>query len=644
MNKKARKPLTIAIISAVAVGAVFGGVRLYKSRSTSEVEVYPVYNLSTQYWGDSSTYSGYIVSGKTQIVTMKQGLVESVNVSEGDEVKEGDVLMVYNTDSLKLTLQSDEARIAVLESNLDIAQKQLNTYRYLRPSEEMPQVQEVVTDNGPLVLDESPITAKAFKSGEMTFKCDADTVVTADFLKLLRENPDSTAVFEMYEISGDASSADPSSSDYRAVMYARYTVSGSDSSLQIYTEEFETEVTLPAGEDEPETKEPETETEEPATETEEPATETEEPVTETEEPATETEETESETETGSIVPGGSSFSGFFAAGHGSGTRLILADKTVTGTVTIKRDVDPITDWRLGNGLEFTGDGVHISAGRDTVSFGEFESFTPVPYERFTTEYKGGYQPDGTENYMYSRADLAEMVKQQEKTVRDLGFELKEAELTYKQDQLVSESGEVKASISGTVTDLKDPAGVSAGESVMTVKGAGSYEVTFYISESKIPEIAEGDPISLIAYESGNFMTGTITEIDTSSPAEGTYWFGAENPNANSAYLATAELEDTGAELRIGEWCEITLDSGSGSSGNAWYLNKMFIRSDDSGSYVMKKDDSGKLVRQYIKTGKLIWSSYYEIKSGLTQEDWIAFPYGKTVTEGARVIEKDYPEY
>ena len=657
MNNKIRKPITIAVVIAIIIAAVFGGTKIIKSRSTSAVEVYPVYNLSTSYWGDSSSFDGYIASGKAQTITMKEGLVEQVNVAEGDEVMAGDVLMVYNTDSLKLALQSDEARIAVLESNLNNAQKQLNTYRYLRPSEEMPQAKEVVTDNGPLKLDKSPIDAKAFKKGDMTFKCDAETVVTAEFLKLLRDNPDSTAIFEMYEISGDSKVTDPESSDYSAVMYARYIVSGSDESLQIYTEEFETDVTLPAGEDEPvepdtESEEPPVDTEEPGSESEEPSSEsdTEEPPADTEEPPVDTEEPPVDTEepgpeTGSrALPGGVSGSRFISAGHGAGRQVIRAEKTVTGTVTIKREIDPITDWTLGEALEFTGNGVLISRGRNTVSFGEFESFSPIPYERFTTEYIGGYEPDGTENYMYSRDQLASMIKEQEKTIRDLGFTLKEAELTYKQDQLVSKSGEVKAVISGKITNFHDPAGVAPGEEIMTVKGNESYEVNFNISESKIPEVSVGDTISLIAYQSGNYMTGVITEIDTSAPADSMYWSGSENPNANSSYKAVAVLDDTGAELMIGEWCQVTLDSGAEETGEAWYMNKMFIRSDDSGNYVMMKDSSDRLVKQYVKTGKLLYSYYYEIKSGLTQEDMVAFPYGKSVVEGAPVIEKDYPEF
>ena len=39
-------------------------------------------------------------------------------------------------------------------------------------------------------------------------------------------------------------------------------------------------------------------------------------------------------------------------------------------------------------------------------------------------------------------------------------------------------------------------------------------------------------------------------------------------------------------------------------------------------------------------GKSLWGSYTEILSGLTEEDLIAFPYGKTVKEGAPAQEGD----
>ena len=40
------------------------------------------------------------------------------------------------------------------------------------------------------------------------------------------------------------------------------------------------------------------------------------------------------------------------------------------------------------------------------------------------------------------------------------------------------------------------------------------------------------------------------------------------------------------------------------------------------------------------TGKSLWGSYTEIRSGLTEDDFVAFPYGKNVKPGAATQESD----
>ena len=55
-----------------------------------------------------------------------------------------------------------------------------------------------------------------------------------------------------------------------------------------------------------------------------------------------------------------------------------------------------------------------------------------------------------------------------------------------------------------------------------------------------------------------------------------------------------------------------------------------------GRFCLQKEN-GKLVKQPVKTGKIFYGMV-EIKSGITEEDFIAFPYGKKVKEGASVKE------
>ena len=47
---------------------------------------------------------------------------------------------------------------------------------------------------------------------------------------------------------------------------------------------------------------------------------------------------------------------------------------------------------------------------------------------------------------------------------------------------------------------------------------------------------------------------------------------------------------------------------------------------------------GILEKRYIQVGGSLWGSYTEVRSGLTGEDWLAFPYGKEVHAGAETQE------
>ena len=63
-------------------------------------------------------------------------------------------------------------------------------------------------------------------------------------------------------------------------------------------------------------------------------------------------------------------------------------------------------------------------------------------------------------------------------------------------------------------------------------------------------------------------------------------------------------------------------------------------SDDGGKYVMIQGDNGKLQKKYVKTGKTVYGYEIEILDGLSDDDYIAVPYGKNVKEGARTVRED----
>ena len=68
------------------------------------------------------------------------------------------------------------------------------------------------------------------------------------------------------------------------------------------------------------------------------------------------------------------------------------------------------------------------------------------------------------------------------------------------------------------------------------------------------------------------------------------------------------------------------------------LQNAFIRTEGGESYVYVRNDEGVLEKRIIQTGVSQNGFYTPIYGGVTQEDLVAFPYGKHVKEGAKTYE------
>ena len=73
--------------------------------------------------------------------------------------------------------------------------------------------------------------------------------------------------------------------------------------------------------------------------------------------------------------------------------------------------------------------------------------------------------------------------------------------------------------------------------------------------------------------------------------------------------------------------------GEGQQGEL-YINNAFVLTEGAGSFVYLRGEDGNLEKRQIRLGGMLWGEYSKVTDGLTADDWIAFPYGKTVKEGA----------
>ena len=95
----------------------------------------------------------------------------------------------------------------------------------------------------------------------------------------------------------------------------------------------------------------------------------------------------------------------------------------------------------------------------------------------------------------------------------------------------------------------------------------------------------------------------------------------------------------GIRLREGDYVEMSYQNSTGSAdGNTLYLESMFIRTENGKSYVLVRGDHDRLEKRWVQTGRNLWGSYTQIRGGLTVDDFVAFPYGRNVAEGAGTVE------
>ncbi len=241
---------------------------------------------------------------------------------------------------------------------------------------------------------------------------------------------------------------------------------------------------------------------------------------------------------------------------------------------------------------------------------------------------------------YTAAEIAAMRKEKELEIRDINLRLRMAELSYEKMRKEADSGVVKATISGTVTQLIDAeTALSAGEPMVQISEGGTFYVTITLGEYERENYAIGSMATITSWMGGTEATGVLAFV-SQQPTDGGYYYGNGNPDV-SLYEATLVVEAE-AMLQEGEWVSVQFGEKQEES-TAIYLESAYVRDDNGRSYIFKRGENGLLEKTYVETGAVLWG-YTAILSGLSEEDWIAFPYGKDVVDGAETFEQESPDF
>ena len=242
------------------------------------------------------------------------------------------------------------------------------------------------------------------------------------------------------------------------------------------------------------------------------------------------------------------------------------------------------------------------------------------------------------NYMgYTAAELKQLIADKKEEITRLQTAKKQAQLDLRVADSKLKNSTVLSTVDGTVRTLIDlETAMAENRPFLVVSGDSTYYVSGALSEGVLGVVQVGDPITVTDYWNGGTYTAEIVSIADYPLEEDSnlYYYGAGNPNSSS-YEFTAVV-DGGDGLQNGQYVDISLDLQNNSAANALYVQNAYIREDAAGSYVMIADRNNRLTKRYVQTGRSLYGYSMEIKSGLTVDDYIAFPYGADVEEGVRV--------
>lgn len=266
---------------------------------------------------------------------------------------------------------------------------------------------------------------------------------------------------------------------------------------------------------------------------------------------------------------------------------------------------------------------------------------PEPETGFETETEFPDIPSdfGGDSTDTSATDLASAIKDQQKNIIECQLQIREADLALKEYDRTLEGETVKAVMDGVVMQAGTLTTQPESGGFIVLTGKKGLYVKSAISERSLASIQVGDTLTGTSWDTGASFTAEITEISQypSDSTDNYNLYGTADQSASQypflAYIAEAD------GLTEGAYVQISLDtSGTAAAGGGLILEPYFVRTDENGkTYCLVRGDDGLLEKRYVRTEDTDYGSL-KILSGLRATDYIAFPYGNDVKEGARTTE------
>lgn len=247
--------------------------------------------------------------------------------------------------------------------------------------------------------------------------------------------------------------------------------------------------------------------------------------------------------------------------------------------------------------------------------------------QLTTLEKEKKAADKDDQYAYTVQ--IQSVEQQIK-VQEYESSKKKSEIDKLQESLGN--ADVVSEVEGVVKEVNTtPKMDSSGQNAafISILSAGEYRIKGTVSELNVSAISEGQAVLVHSrIDPAQVWNGVVESIDREASTDqnnNMYYYGGDTGEKSSKYNFYVLLDDLEG-LMLGQHVYIEPDLGDNVKKEGMWLPAMYIAHDDSGSFVWAKDEKDKLEKRVVLLGEYdSGNDMYEIKSGVTKADSIAYP-------------------
>ena len=240
-------------------------------------------------------------------------------------------------------------------------------------------------------------------------------------------------------------------------------------------------------------------------------------------------------------------------------------------------------------------------------------------------------------------------------IQTVQLDLKEAEINIKakrdsvtQAEAMLENTVVVSPVTGRVQTISESGTDNYGNPVayITIQKTGSYRIKGTIGELQRGAIMEGTRMEVLSRTDGSVWAGTVTLVDYESPSQENpnamyYGMGSDEMGTSSKYPFYVELDGTDG-LILGQHVYLQLE-GQDEEVPGLSVGNAFIAYDDFGNPFVWADNGGKLEKRSVELGEYdMMNDTIAVLSGLSEDDYIAFPDLELCVEGAPTT-KTQPE-